>query len=111
MKGSKENHLIQLISRAKYLEPEVTEAEMVSKLAHHFGCGIQIDVITQGVKSLQELLLLLTKWDNVDNPSNNSNSEQSRKQFQPQQQQFKNKPRFQRFNQSRVSVITQNNAN
>ena len=53
MKGSKENYLIQLISRAKYLEPEVTEAEMVSKLAHHFGSGIQIVVITLGVKSLQ----------------------------------------------------------
>ena len=41
---------------------------------------------SQGVKSLEELLLLLTKLD-VDNPSNNNNDEQTHKQFQPQQQQ------------------------
>ena len=41
-----------------------------------------------------------------------SNSEQSHKQFQPQQQQqqFKNKPIFQRFNQSKVLAITETNA-
>ena len=98
MKGSKENYLMQLISRAKYLEPEVTEAEVVNKLAPHFGHGIQITVITQGVKSLEELLLLLTKWDNVDNPSNNSNNDQSRKQFQSQHQQ-------QQFKKTKVSKI------
>ena len=86
---------------------------MVNKLAHHFGRGIQIAVITQGIKSLEELLLLLTKWDNVDNQSSgNNNNEPARKQFQPQQQQqeFKNKPCFQRFNESNVSAITEANA-
>ena len=40
----------QLISRAKYLEPEMSEPQMVNKLAHYFGRGIQIAVITQGIK-------------------------------------------------------------
>ena len=56
-KGTKETYLIQLISRAKYLEPEITEPDMVNKLEHHFGRGIQTAVITQGIKSLEELLL------------------------------------------------------
>ena len=105
LKGSKENYLIQLISRAKYLESEVTEPEMVNKLAHHFGRGIQIALITQGVKTLEELPLLLTKWDNVDSQSGNNNNN---KQFQPQQQkqrQFKNKPVFQIFNQCNVCLL------
>ena len=60
--STKESYVIQLISRAKYLEPILTEPDMVNKLAHHFGRGIQVAVTTQGVKSLEELLLLLTKW-------------------------------------------------
>ena len=76
--------MIQLISRAKYLEPEISEPEMVNKLAHHFGRGIQITVITQRIKSLEELPLLLTKCDDVDNQSSgNNNNEPARKQFQP----------------------------
>ena len=35
LKGSKENYLIQLISRAKYLEPEMSDPEVVNKLAYH----------------------------------------------------------------------------
>ena len=65
-KGSKEKYLIQLVSKAKYLEPPMSEAEIVNKLAHHFSHGIQILVITQGIKRIEELLLLLTKWENVD---------------------------------------------
>ena len=44
-KGSKQKYLIQLVSRAKYLEPPMSEAEMVNKLAHYFSRGIQITVI------------------------------------------------------------------
>ena len=65
----------------------MSKPEMVNKLAHYFGRGIQIAVITQGVKTLEELPLLLTKWDNVDSQSSvNNNNEPACKQFQPQQQ-------------------------
>ena len=65
-KGSKEKYLIQLVAKAKHLEPVVAEAEIVSKLAHHFNRGIQVAVITQGIKTLEDLLLLIAKWENVD---------------------------------------------
>ena len=65
-KGSKEKYLIQLVAKAKHLEPEISEAEIVNKLAHHFNRGIQVAVITQGIKTLEDLLLLITKWENVD---------------------------------------------
>ena len=92
---------------------------MVNKLAHHFGRGIQVAVITQGVKSLEELLLLLTKWEGIDNQSNGSNNnETSRKnvQYQPQtkqpqsqQQQHKmtNINTTQKFNTNKVAVVTE----
>lgn len=34
---------------------------VLNKLAHHFSRGIQVAVITQGIKSTQKLLLLVTK--------------------------------------------------
>lgn len=47
----------------------MTEADMISKLLHHFAKGIQLVVITQGVKMLEEFMILLSKWENIDNIS------------------------------------------
>ena len=64
-KGTNEKYLIQLVANAKHLEPEMSEAEFVNKMVHHFSRGIQVAVITQGIKTLEELLLLLRKWESV----------------------------------------------
>lgn len=66
IKGSKETYVIQLVSKAKFLEPEIAESDLMDKIAHHFGRSLQIAVLTQGIKTVEEMLLLLSKWDNVD---------------------------------------------
>ena len=100
------------MSRAKYLEPPMSEAEMVNKRAHHFSRGIQIAVITQGIKTIEELLLLLTKWENVDSPISDSNqtrtSIQSSHKQQQQQQQYKHKQSSPNYNQHKVALVTEN---
>ena len=50
---NKEKYLIQLVSKAKNLEPTMSEAEIVNKVAHYFNRALQIAVITQGVKTLE----------------------------------------------------------
>lgn len=57
--------MLQIIARAKYLEPPLTEGDMINNLAHHFGRIIQAAVITQGVKTV-EFMVLLTKWENIN---------------------------------------------
>ena len=79
-------------------------------------------VLTQGVKSLEELLILLTKWEGIDNSNNGgNNNETPRKnfQYQPQtkqtqspQQQHKipNRNTNQKFNTNKVAVVTENDS-
>lgn len=45
----------------------MTEADMINKLLHHFSRGIQTVVITQYVKTSEELMTLLAKQENIDN--------------------------------------------
>ena len=106
-----------------YKRQNLTEPDIVSKLAHHFGRGIQVAVLTQGVKSWEELLILLTKWEGIDNPNNSGNSNETpRKNFQyqnqtkqtqsPQQQQHKiqNRNTNQKFNTNKVAVVEEDDS-
>lgn len=46
----------------------MTETDITSRLSHHFVRGILIAVITQGVQTLEEFMILPTMiWENVDN--------------------------------------------
>ena len=92
----------------------MSEAEMVNKLAHHFSRGIQIAVITQGIKTIEELLLLLTKWENVDSQNSDSNQtstliQSTHKQHQHQyQQQYKHKQSIPKYSQHKVASVNEN---
>ena len=79
-------------AKAKHLEPEISEAEIINKLAHHFNRGVQVAVIRQGIKTLEELVLLLTKWENVDgNPEAYSAQTKVNINNTPKQNEYKNK--------------------
>ena len=90
----------------------MSEADMVNKLAHHFSRGIQTAVITQGTKTIEELLLLLIKWKNVDSPIIDSNQThtliQSTYKQQQQQRQYRHIQNIPKYNQHKVASVTEN---
>lgn len=115
MKVTKEKHFIQIIAKAKYLDPPLTEADIIKKTCTSFWERAQIAVIRQGLL-LKEFMVLLIKWENIDSPNNmeiNKNKTyQNRNTFT-----YKNKndfkkecrPNTQTFNKTGVATITSNN--
>lgn len=89
------------MAQAKYLEPPLTEVDMINKLEHHMEF-IFVAVITQGVKTLEKLMVLLTKWGNINSTNDpevsknktftNKNKCEFEKEYKPNTQTF-NKPR------------------
>ena len=77
-------------------------------------------VCTQGAKSWEELLILLTKWEGIDDPNNRGNSNETpskkfqyqtqTKQTQSQQQEqhkIPNRNTNQKFNANKVAVVAE----
>ena len=93
----------------------MSEAEIVNKLAHHFSRSIQVAVITQGNKTLEELLLVLTKWENVDGNVDSYSTHKpinTHKQNDNKSKQWKNPDREQnlsKFNKHTVASIAEDN--
>lgn len=54
------------MAKDKYLELPISEGELINKLAHQFGRGVQVAVLTQEITALVEFIVLLTKWENID---------------------------------------------
>ena len=57
--------LIQLVESSKHLRPKFRENELMLKLAYHFNCDIRLAVYTQGIKTIEELLILLTQSEHM----------------------------------------------
>lgn len=60
-KRTPEQYIIQQMERAIHLRPLMTEEEIVTKLAQHFSKAVKLAAFTQGVKTLDELLLLISQ--------------------------------------------------
>ena len=80
--------------------------------------GVQIAVITQGIKTLEELLLLLTKWENVDgnvesyNAHKQINTNNTQKQNAYKSKQWKKHDREQnssKFSNHKVASVAKDN--
>ena len=64
------------------LRPSFTEHELVLKLSYHFDRHIRLAVYTQGVKTIEELLILVMQ------SSQFVNKQYERRETLPQQQQY-----------------------
>ena len=56
------------MERSKYLRPTFapfTQHELVLKLAHHFHRDIRLAIYTQGIKTVEDLLILLTQSEHM----------------------------------------------
>ena len=60
-----ENYLIQQVERAKHLTPAFSEIDIVTKLAYHFNHNIRVAVFTQGIRTVDELLILVSQSETV----------------------------------------------
>lgn len=108
---SKEEYVIDIVARAKHLTPKLSEGELVNKLAYHFDRDINVAVMTRGTRTLEELLCILTQWEEIryiPKPTQRVNEQQKQnpardtrytnRQEQPYhdtreyQQKFENKP-------------------
>ena len=49
----------------KHLKPKFSEYEIISKLSYHFPRDIQLAVYTQGIKTVEEFLILVTQAENI----------------------------------------------
>lgn len=56
-----EEYTIQLVEQMKHLQPPFSENELVLKLAYHFNREIRLAAYTQGVKTIEELLVLISQ--------------------------------------------------
>ena len=57
-KRSMEDYIIQLVERCKHLTPSFMEHELVLKLSYYFDRHIRLAAYIQGVKIIEELLIL-----------------------------------------------------
>jgi uncharacterized protein YukE len=62
---SPESYVIQHVERAKHLKPVFSEAEIVLKLAYHFNRHLRIAIFTQGIQTVDDLLLLVSQSEVV----------------------------------------------
>ena len=60
-----ENYIIQQVERAKHLTPVFAEIDIVTKLAYHFNHNIRVAVFTQGIRTVDELLILVSQSETV----------------------------------------------
>lgn len=58
---SMEQYAIAQIEQVKHLQSRFTEYELVILLAYHFNHNIQLAVYTQGIKIIEEFLILITQ--------------------------------------------------
>jgi hypothetical protein len=66
---TKEQYVIRLLAESKHLRPELTEMDVINKLAHHFEHDIKVALITRGISRIDELLIFLAQWDEVTRSS------------------------------------------
>ena len=59
--------MIQQVAKAKHLRPQFTEIYLIHKLAYHFEQNIRIAVTTRMVSRLEDLLVLLSQWEDLVN--------------------------------------------
>lgn len=60
-----EEKVIQIVERSKHLRPTFTQHELVLKLAHHFQRDIRLGIYRQGIKTVEDLLILLTQSEHM----------------------------------------------
>ena len=58
------------IERVKHLKPKFSEYEIISKLSYNFQKNIQLAVNTQGIKTIEKFLILVTQSDNITRGEN-----------------------------------------
>lgn len=56
-----EKYIIQKMEQYIHLKPPMTEEEIIGKLSQHFSKTIRVAAYTQGIKTLDELLLLVAQ--------------------------------------------------
>ena len=57
--------VVQLIERSKYLRSTFTRHELVLKLTHHFHRDRRFASNTQGIKTIEDLLILLSQSEHM----------------------------------------------
>ena len=72
----RDRYTIAQIERVKHLKPKFSEYEIISKLAYHFLRDIQLAVCTQGIKTVEEFLILVTQAENITQGSNTKHNVQ-----------------------------------
>lgn len=60
-----EQYAIQQTEQCKHLRPPFSEQELVMKLSYHFGREIRLAIYTQGVSTLENLLVLLSQSERL----------------------------------------------
>ena len=73
-----EQYTIAQTERVKHLKPKFFKYEIVSKLSYHFHRDIQLAVYTQGIKTIEQFLILVTQSQNI-NKSNTAPHYQQRR--------------------------------
>ena len=63
------------IERVKHRKPKFTEYKIVSKLSSHFQRDIQLAIYTQGIKTIDEFLILVTQSENISKGKNTQHCE------------------------------------
>lgn len=79
-KLSMDEYVIQQVERSKHLKPQFTEHELVWKLSYHFSREIRTAVYIQGIKTVDELLILVSQSENLYRPEKSYNVNVANKQ-------------------------------
>ena len=61
----------------KHFKPKFSEYEIISKLSYHFQKNIQLAGYTQGIKTIEEFLILVTQSENITRGENKQHNYQS----------------------------------
>ncbi|XP_024946769.1 uncharacterized protein LOC112495244 [Cephus cinctus] len=76
-KGSRVDYAIRIISNAKDIEPPIPEAQIITKMARHFDENIRSAILARGMKTTDEILDLLQRFDKIG-PVNSRRDYQNR---------------------------------
>lgn len=103
-KISMENYAIRHIEKCKHLQPKFTQYEIISKLAYHFNRNIQLAVFTQGIKSIEQFLILITQLENINkhNTSEPQNTDNFKSNYHNSQSQFQRRDTQKQFQRGDV---------
>lgn len=71
--SSRENYVIRKYSFLKYIIPKIEESDIVSQLAAHFDHNVTQTVALQGIETIEELLELVKRLDDIDEKGYNFN--------------------------------------